>query len=411
MTDDRGALSIQMLGGIRITAGDTVVRIGQPRLQRLLVYLLLHRRHPRPRQQIAFTLWPDTNEEQALKNLRTLLTRLRHTLPDLDQYVETTPYALQWRQDAPCQLDVVAFEAACAEGMQADRRQQADVASTAYARAAQLYTGDLTPGWYDEWLVPERERLRQMFLDALERLAVLRAKQSDHRAALSYAQRLQRADPLHEAAYRHLMQLHLDLDDRAAALRVYHTCATTLRNELGVDPAPATQALYLQVLTVDEGAAAPAGQVAAPPIPATTPVAAALVGRQAEWEALKRAWQATTTGRAHLVLISGEAGIGKTRLAEELLAWVERQGTPVAVARGYAGGSLAYAPVTEWLRSAGLRQNVQQLEGIWRSETARLLPELLSDHPARARPDDRSLAAPALLPGAEPGHTRRNKRK
>ncbi|HHY55567.1 MAG TPA: AAA family ATPase [Chloroflexi bacterium] len=374
-------LSIQLLGGLCILVGGANVRIDQPRLQRLLVYLLLHRRHPRPRQQIAFTLWPDTNDGQALKNLRTLLTRLRHMLPDLDQYVETTPYALQWRQDAPCQLDVVAFEAACAEGMQADRRQQAEIASTAYARAAQLYTGDLTPGWYDEWLVPERERLRQMFLDALERLTVLWADQGDHRAALGYAQQLQRADPLHEAAYRQLMQLHLELDDRAAALRVYHTCATTLRNELGVDPAPATQALYLQVLTVDEEVAAPAGQVAAPSISATTPVAAALVGRQAEWEALTRAWQATTAGRAHLVLISGEAGIGKTRLAEELLAWVERQGTPVALARGYAGGSLAYAPVTEWLRSAGLRQNVQQLEGIWRSETARLLPELLSEHP------------------------------
>ena len=75
------------------------------------------------------------------------------------------------------------------------------------------------------------------------------------------------------------------------------------------------------------------------------------------------------------MLISGEAGIGKTRLAEELLAWVERQGAATAVARCYAsGGSLAYAPVAEWLRSPGLQANVRQLDGIWRSETARLLP-------------------------------------
>ncbi|MFO7634640.1 MAG: hypothetical protein R6W76_18975, partial [Caldilinea sp.] len=64
------------------------MRTDQPRLQRLLVYLLLHRRHPRPRQQIAFTLWADINEKQALKNLRTLLTRLRQTVPELGQYVE-----------------------------------------------------------------------------------------------------------------------------------------------------------------------------------------------------------------------------------------------------------------------------------------------------------------------------------
>lgn len=150
MMDERSALSIQMLGGFRITADDTVMRTDQPRLQRLLIYLLLHRRHPRPRQQIAFTLWADTNEQQALKNLRTLLTRLRQTLPDLGQYVEATVYALQWRQDAPFRLDIADFEAACADGTQADRLHRADTAITAYARAVQLYTGDLTPGWYDE---------------------------------------------------------------------------------------------------------------------------------------------------------------------------------------------------------------------------------------------------------------------
>jgi len=389
MTDDRNALSIQMLGGMCITAGDAVVRIDQPRLQRLVAYLLLHRRHPRPRQQIAFTLWADTNEKQALNNLRTLLTRLRQTLPDLDRYVETTPYALQWRQDAPFRLDLVDFEAAYAEGMQADRLQRADAAITAYARAAQLYTGDLTPGWYDEWLMPERERLRQMYLDALERLAVLLAQLGDHRAALRYAQRLQRADPLHEAACRQLMQLHLNLNDRASALRVYHSCATTLRNELGVDPAPTTQALYLHVLTIDDEQrddeqrddepTAPTRHVAMLPTAVSTPATAALIGRQAEWDTLKRVWQTTTAGRAQIVLISGEAGIGKTRLAEELLAWVERQGASAAMARCYvSGGSLAYAPVAEWLRSGGLQDTVQRLEGIWRSEAARLLPELLA---------------------------------
>jgi DNA-binding SARP family transcriptional activator len=86
----------------------------EQRMQRLLVYLLLHRHHPRPHQQIAFALWPDTNEEQALKNLRTLLTCLRQSLPDLDRYLKTSIYALQWQQDAPCDLDVASFEDACA---------------------------------------------------------------------------------------------------------------------------------------------------------------------------------------------------------------------------------------------------------------------------------------------------------
>lgn len=155
----------------------------------------------------------------------------------------------------------------------------------------QLYTGDLTPGWYDEWIVPERERLRQSYLDALEQLARLLEHAGRLRDALDYAQQLQRADPLHEAAYRQLMQLHLALDDRASALRVYHTCATTLRNELGVDPSPATQALYLRLLTLDDEPAEPAQPAAALAAANHTPGAAALVGRQAEWATLKQAWQ------------------------------------------------------------------------------------------------------------------------
>lgn len=381
--EDLAHLSIQLLGGFGMVAGATRVRIEQPRLQRLLAYLLLHRHHPRPRQQVAFTLWPDTNEEQALKNLRTLLTRLRQSLPDLDRYLATSIYALQWRLDAPCHLDVASFEAACSTAADASAHGQTSAAIAALEDAAARYAGDLTPGWYDEWLVPERERLRDLHQDVLHQLSHLLAQTGRRREALSYAQQLLRADPLHEAAYRLLMQLHLDLDDRAAALRVYHTCATTLRNELGVDPSPATQALYLRSLGSDDAPMATQPAPALELVSDATPGATALVGRQAEWETLRRAWQTVASGRAQVVLISGEAGIGKTRLAEELLAWVARQGAATAaVARCYAvGGSLAYAPVAEWLRSPTLQANVQQLEGIWCSEVARLLPELLSNHP------------------------------
>ena len=169
---DSPSLDIQLLGAFRIVAGDAPLRLDQPRLQRLLVYLLLHRLHPRSRQQVAFTLWPDTNEEQALKNLRTLLTRLRQSLPDLDRYLETSTYALHWRPDAPCHLDVASFEDACAAAVEARQHGQPGAAIAAYEHAAARYTGDLTPGWYDEWLVPERERLRDLHQDALEQLAI-----------------------------------------------------------------------------------------------------------------------------------------------------------------------------------------------------------------------------------------------
>jgi DNA-binding SARP family transcriptional activator len=379
--EDCHDLTIHLLGSFRITAGDTAAAgFDQARVQRLLAYLLLHRRAPRSRQQIAFTLWPDTPDEQALKNLRTLLTRLRQALPNAERFLDIGMHALCWRQDAPYSLDVADFEDACAQAAAAEQRGQPAEAITALEKAASLYAGDLLPGWYDEWLAPERERLRQAYLDTLERLAALLEERRNYKQALGYAQRLVRADPLHEAVYRQLMALHLALGDRASVLRVYHTCATILRHELGVDPSPATQAVYQRVLMSD------AGPPRRPPELASSSPAtgeAALVGRQVEWQALLHTWRRSAAGHVQVALLSGEAGIGKTRLAEELLAWAERQGIETAAARCYASGgpAVAYGPVVEWLRSSAVQARIRWLDGIWRSDIARLLPELLSAHP------------------------------
>lgn len=373
-------LSIGLLGGLSILSRETSLHLDQPRLQRLLVYLILHRRQPCVRQQIAFDLWPDTGEEQALKNLRTLLVRLRQALPDLDGFVATCPTTLQWRPDGLYTLDVADFEAACATGTHLMRAEAGSATIDALVHAVALYAGDLVPGWFDEWVLLERERLRQLYVTALEQLVTQLEKAGRPHDALAYANELLRTDPLHENVYGQVIHLHLAMGDRASALRAYHTCATALREELGVDPGPATQALYLRVLTLDDAAKVqplPAGSMTP-----DTPAAASLVGRQLEWTALRRAWQQAAQGKAQVLLLGGEAGIGKTRLAEELSAWAARQGIATTFARCYAsGGSLAYAPVTEWLRSAALRGSVEALDGIWRSEVARLLPDLVARRP------------------------------
>lgn len=113
-----------------------------------------------------------------------------------------------------------------------------------------------------------------------------------------------------------------------------------------------------------------------------------LVGRVSEWERLTNIWRATERGRAQLVLVTGEAGIGKTRLVEQLRSWCARRGAAVAEARAYAAeGELAYGPVVAWLRSPAFEPHLRKLDRGSLSELARLLPELLVELRDVPRPD------------------------
>ncbi|MFQ6102464.1 MAG: ABC transporter substrate-binding protein [Anaerolineae bacterium] len=357
-------LHIHLLGDLRLVYGDApVTTVNSPRLQSLLAYLVLHRDAPQPRYHLAFLLWPDSTEAQARTNLRNLLHLLRRALPDADRFLRADARTLQWRSGATFALDVARFESAVVRADQAEAAGAQTAVRVALEQAVALYRGDLLPSCYDDWILPERERLRQTFVDALERLILLLEGQRDYRTAIGYAQRLLRHDPLHEATYRRLMRLHALSGDRAGALRAYHTCATVLQRELDAEPSPATREAHERLLKVD-----------APPAPPPLIAVSPLVGRDQEWAGLQAAWRRAATGHPGFVLLTGEAGIGKTRLAEELIEWADRQGIPTASARGYAAeGGLAYAPVAAWLRARPL----PPLDDVWLTEVARLLPELL----------------------------------
>lgn len=346
-------LRIQLLGEFDLTYNNVRVKaVHSPRLRTLLAYLILHRGVPQPRQHLAFLLWPDSAEEQARTNLRNLVHLLRQALPHSDCCLHSESQTLLWEPHVPYSLDIVEFETALKAGALHD--------------AVALYHGDLLPECYHDWVMPERERLRQLYINALDRLAQEAEELRDYHAALSHAHRLMREDPLCEAHCRQLLRLQMLAGDRAAALRSYHACATALRRELGVEPAPATQQIYAQVL---HGVTAGAGS------PARFDTALPLIGRQQEWAELLRLWQFAAGGHPQLALLAGEVGIGKTRLAEDLLAWAERQGYPAAFAACYAAeSSLPFGPVVTWLRSRPL----PPLPAPWRRELARLLPEAIN---------------------------------
>jgi len=367
-------LHIRLLGDFSLIYGDDpVASINTPRLHSLLAYLVLHRDAPQLRQHLAFLFWPDTNEAQARNNLRQILHQLRYALPDADRFLQADARTLGWRHDAAFFLDVAEFERALTL---ADAVGRQDEQRAALKRAADLYRADLLPSCYDEWIAAERERLRQRHRRALVRLIDLLEAQREYAEAIPHARRLIHDDPIDEEAYRCLMRLLALNSDRAGALRMYHTCVATLQAELDIEPSQATREAYEALLRTD---ASPAREPERQPPPdAVLP----LIGRGREWEQLRAAWLQASGGAAGFALINGEAGIGKSRLAEELLTWVSQQGVGVARTRSYAAeGQLSLAPVADWLRSNELRANLSKLDPVWRTEVARILPELLAEHP------------------------------
>ena len=284
---------------------------------------------------------------------------------------------MQWRGGDSCWVDLVAFRSSLARADGTARGSEREVA--ALRDAVALYRGDLLEGCYDEWAVTEREGLRELYVSALRKLVESLVVRGDLEEATRFGREVVRRDPLGEAGYRQLMLVHDAAGDRAGAMRVYHECVTMLRSELGVEPTAATRDVYAELTRGD-------GDGERRTLPTT---GAALVGRDGEWAVLTRCWTSAEHGEPHLVVITGEPGVGKTRLAEELAGWCAHRGAVVGRARSYpTEGDLGYGVVLSWLRTPELAEALRRLPASEVAELARLLPELGAARPAPSGSSD-----------------------
>ena len=377
-------LRVQLLGDFHLAyKGTALTNFHSARLQALLAYLLLHRASPQPRQRIAFQLWPDSSETHARSSLRFLLHQLRRALPEAEYFIAIDERSVQWRSEGAFALDVAEFEDAVTRAGQ--EGPPAGVRS-ALMQAADVYHGELLPNCYDDWIAPERERLRQMFVESLERLTALLEGERDYATAIGWAQRLLRNDPLHEETYRRLMRLHAAGGDRVGVLRVFQTCVAVLQRELAAEPSALTHETYMRLLRREPWAASSTGSDApralwADPSASGTFIPDALpnnlpirltsfVGRQGE-----KAEVARRVASERLLTLTGAGGCGKTRLALEVAAGL-------LLARAFADG-------VWWVELAGLSEPglvaraVASALGV-REQPGRSLLETVHDH-LRAR--------------------------
>ncbi|QYY33177.1 AAA family ATPase [Cupriavidus pinatubonensis] len=370
--------SVSLFGEFQLDGADAPrFNANSPRLQALLACLVLHRDAPQTRQQLAVLFWPDSSQAQARNALRQLLFQLRKAWPEADQFVHADAQTVRWLPDSALDLDVAQFQSALAAAARAARHGDPGAEEESLTHAAHLYRGDLLANCYDEWIHAERERLREQCIAALARLGQLSEDRRDYAKALKYTQQLQRLDPCREPTCMALMRLHALNHDHASAMRAYQTCVETLARELGVLPGEPMREAYARL----------AGQGASMQRQRPREAMLPMIGRHSEWRRLLEVWQRAQLGDKQFVLILGEAGIGKSRMAEELLVHLSEQGITVAHSRAYAAeGQLAFAPVTGWLRSAALSGAIGKLDRLWLSEVTRLLPELLTQQSGLSPP-------------------------
>lgn len=218
VTNGTGRLHLRLFGCWDLRVGGRVVKLGS-REQRLLALLALRGR--RPRSYVAGTLWPTSTETRAQNSLRAAVLRSRQAVPGILDAGRTT-VAL-----AP-DVDVDVHE------MVRVVESRHTLASDPPAVMAMLAAADLLPGWYDDWVLFERERLQHLRLRALESLAESELECGHHDLALTAALEAIAIEPLRESAHAIAIRAHLLAGNRSAAVREYHGYRARLERELGI---------------------------------------------------------------------------------------------------------------------------------------------------------------------------------
>jgi DNA-binding SARP family transcriptional activator/tetratricopeptide (TPR) repeat protein len=340
-------LQVRLLGGVAAEINGEPLLLPPP-TGRLLALLAL-RPGPHDRESVATQLWPGSAGTAARANLRTAVWALRKAVGEDTVLASRTAVGLR--------AETITVDVA-------DNLHRAAAGDT--AAAAALCGSELLAGYVEDWAEAARRLLRAQLTDTLTDRSAAAERDGDPTMAARWSRLRCELDPLNEAAHADLIRQLGAAGDRAGAMVIAREVTGRLHAELGVRPGPLLRAAVAE--TRGPGSAA---------FPAIPPQPRPLFGRVAELRTLMAAWAAARSGHGHVVLITGEAGIGKTRLVAELARRADNAGARIAVGAGVdVGGE---APLAIWQELApqlarSLPAPPEQAD--WPAELGRLAPDL-----------------------------------
>src|SRR5579864_4039594 len=392
-------LHLSLLGEPIVKHGEHTLTFSTRKALALLVYLAVEG-GTHTRKTLSESFWPELDAEHGRAALRATLLVLRKLLerchgPGERAHLQVERDTLGLEQDSSLILDIRLVESA---SKQAGRRVEPLAGAVdgellaQLEQAARLVRGSFLAGFtlrdsqfFDDWTRQHREywhlRVQQLF-DALSRLY---ERAGDGERAIATVSRWLGFDRLNEEGYRRLMRLRFSQGDRPGALRAFAHCRDVLADELQIEPEPETVALAKRLRRT-----APVRSLQSQPPHSSLrqPPANLLDGpfleRSAEFGSLIECYQRVHSRQPHLVLLQGETGIGKTRLATEFLGWAQAQGAEVLAGKALqTGRQLPYQPFIDVLRHRLEQEHAPDdlVSAVWLAELARLLPELRDRYP------------------------------
>lgn len=379
-------LRVHLLGGLALEVEGAPIEPPTSRRARSVLAWLALNRGPHPRVEVAGRFWPDLTDSSARGNLRLAIWAIRRALgPAADSCLLATRDQVGLVANGAMWVDLLEFRRLVSEG----RNEE----------ALELCRGEPLADLEDEWVYEPREEHREQVLEALGRLATQADARGDVHHAIAWTRRQVALDPLGEEVARDLMRRLGAAGDRGAALASFERLRERLERELGIAPSRATRevAYRLGVDSGEEPLPSPRTPVERRPsaLPAVLARDArtAFVGRQRELEGLQAELERAWAGELRVVLLGGEAGIGKTRLATELARDAASRGASVLLGHNDEEAVVPFQPFVEALRryvqATGLEELRQVVGDDDARELARLVPELERRLPSPQQPEGR----------------------
>ena len=374
-------LELALLGSPEVRLRGQPLNLPTRKALALLVYLACEP-GVHPREKLASMFWPDNDETGGRTALRKALGFLTAEFEMRGKvlFLNVNRDALSFKLDQNVAHHLRDLELAAKRARNPDDTDL-EVLRASLEQSCDRVRGEFMAGFslpdafdFDGWLEVRREATRRDFDAVLQRLARVQAGAGHVPLALSTARKRLELDTLNEAAHRAVIELHLESDDRPAALEAYRACQTVLERELGIAPAAPTQALAERaragVAEVSRSVAQP--EISAPKLRASAATQhAPFVGREREWQLLEDAWNAGL-----ISFVSGEPGSGKSRLMREFL---RAHGAFVTLENRPGDANVPYSSLARHLRvlfKAAPVTSPIALPAWVNAELARILPEL-----------------------------------